>query len=814
MAYASDTHTPFPWHVMINNLGYMLRMVDAKGNPIRGDAKDGNEFGDSYHAERMPFISGTPTPESGPQVVYNPIEQPEGFYAFSGGMGFREQDHKRDRDTDGFYYGRYIDSVGDYIINGPAVNDITPSSHVQSTFGINDMFEAVVNGTRYICTVGDRYVNYRTADTAAGWANNSKDFGAGTNAKRAEVFRGTQSATYAFIALAPKTQDVPNKPAATTNAAGGTIADGTYTFCVSYTFADGSETNVSASNTQVTAGGNTSTITFTSPPAYSTADGVAATGWYAYCSQVGGVTMTRQQAAGSPTNIGTNLTITAPPTNTGIQSNTFNAFWVWDMTSLTGTWTQVNQVAIAFKRYHDQLWMLSQDTSGQYQVSQCLDGGTSPTFSGGFVVADAYNQCTDLEIHDDRLYVRSVQGLLAVSGDQLDVLDLTGGMFKYTNHTPNNCKMGAFGQFLIVPLYRSMFNYQTNGVMAEMGLGVLPRNDSPVDGIPTALVVYANWFVYVWFQNPTTSTGYLMKWGTWKFFSTLFSPIPRRVFVPAWNGALWEQTTQINSMFISEVTGQPALYMGDATGKIHWFVLSAHGPDPTNDPNYKYNTTNAFQLYCAAITHSNPGINKVSLGVELTGENLNVTVSYRLDLTGSFGGSTNLTNAGIFNSDPGERADFTTSVMSRWLDLLCTGTATSATTPCILKTVVVYQALRPVFKSIFILKLRLGSQVVNRNEMVDETRTCNDMKMALEVIQTGGPVLFVDPLGNEFLVLATKLAIDLDFWDPDRDPEFIATVELMQHISVTTAGTHQSLGTATHATLENFTHKQLTGYGG
>jgi hypothetical protein len=109
-------------------------------------------------------------------------------------------------------------------------------------------------------------------------------------------------------ALAP-----PGAPVPTTNAAGGTVADGAYRVTVSYVSATG-ETLASSQGTVTAAGGGTSTITVPSPPA-----SPGATGWYAYVSQPGGNTLTRQQAPGSPTNIGTGLTLTAPPTSGGAQ---------------------------------------------------------------------------------------------------------------------------------------------------------------------------------------------------------------------------------------------------------------------------------------------------------------------------------------------------------------------------------------------------------------------------------------------------------------------------------------------------------------
>ena len=100
----------------------------------------------------------------------------------------------------------------------------------------------------------------------------------------------------------------PHAPLPSTTATGGTVASGVYTVATTYMNAAG-ETIASAAGT-VTTTGTTSTITVPAPSAPP-----GATGWYAYVSQAGGSTLTRQQA--SPSAIGTALTLTAPPTSTG-----------------------------------------------------------------------------------------------------------------------------------------------------------------------------------------------------------------------------------------------------------------------------------------------------------------------------------------------------------------------------------------------------------------------------------------------------------------------------------------------------------------
>jgi hypothetical protein len=103
---------------------------------------------------------------------------------------------------------------------------------------------------------------------------------------------------------------VPVAPVPSTAATGGTVLAGTYGVEVTYVNVQGE--SLPSANGPITTTGTTSTIKIPSPPGAGNA-----WGWYAYVTQVNGVTFTRQQTAGSPTPLGTNLTLTAPPTNTG-----------------------------------------------------------------------------------------------------------------------------------------------------------------------------------------------------------------------------------------------------------------------------------------------------------------------------------------------------------------------------------------------------------------------------------------------------------------------------------------------------------------
>lgn len=160
------------------------------------------------------------------------------------------------------------------------------------------------------------------------------------------------SGVNAGLLLPPSTTALAAPAAPTVNGAttGGTVAVGTYQVIVTYVTAAGETVGSTASPVTTTTA--TSTITITSP-----ATATGATGWYAYVTQAGGAaaTGTRQQVAGTPTAIGTNLVITAPPTSTGAIAPT---------TDTTSTWTRSGQYGFCYisnvsgKAADNDLWKL------------------------------------------------------------------------------------------------------------------------------------------------------------------------------------------------------------------------------------------------------------------------------------------------------------------------------------------------------------------------------------------------------------------------------------------------------------------------
>lgn len=137
---------------------------------------------------------------------------------------------------------------------------------------------------------------------------------------------GNVDITYSAVAL-----PAPSAPTVSAAGSGGTWTAQTAWVKITYVNAQG-ETIASAVSSQAV--GASGTLTINSPAAAGSGAG-AATGWYAYVgvgvSEPADTAKYRQQAAGSPTAIGANLTLTANPTTSGLNppaSNTASALQV------------------------------------------------------------------------------------------------------------------------------------------------------------------------------------------------------------------------------------------------------------------------------------------------------------------------------------------------------------------------------------------------------------------------------------------------------------------------------------------------------
>lgn len=695
---------PAPYHIIIAGQGFMLHeaqdpdVLDENGRPLSSL---------SWVQEQMAYSPGQPTPEAQPYLLEKDFEVPHGVQNFRSGAGFRVESEDADQDIKGYWGGEYIDKMGRYIGNGPAVTAVTPST-TDTTNGGNQFAEFTVGTTRtLLCAMGE-YLLQRTADTASGWGTNAHDMGTSTKITSICPFRGTQTRDYLFIA-------------------------------------------------------------------YQNSSGTAQT------------------------------------------------YVVWDGATATTTFTADtnSNTAVDFIVFNEELWRLYQDSNNFWCVAKCFDGGTGATWSGGFKIADNTNTCKHFLLEDDQLQVRSEQGVINVT-DGLDDQPqmVTGSEYKNQRQALNECRPISFGQWNIFQIASSWFTVdRSTGEIKEIGPATQSDQYTSAQGYVTANASYRQWTVYYAIWNPSNSTAYLWRWGEWEHIRTTFHPTDIREFLPSHFGSLWEQSSRINGMFVSEITGQPRLYFVDASGVISYFILSRAGANRLTDSSCTYNTSNSGVLYSIAHTSKIAHTDKVDLGYVVGTFNgsagvRDVTVSYRLDAVSSYGGSANLENSGVFNTDPGSRNNFVTSVVSKWTDTKFTIRTTTSSTPMCMYGYELYTAIRAVFKWVFTGILRIGSEVTNQQgQPMYRFWRVEDAMNFLQTQASAGVVSITGPDGTTMDVLCTNIGKAKTIYRKDTETvEYLVPVQFMQHRQTTTAGQEQRLATLTEGQLAVYTEGRLAAF--
>jgi hypothetical protein len=485
------------------------------------------------------------------------------------------------------------------------------------------------------------------------------------------------------------------------------------------------------------------------------------------------------------------------------------ALWTWDGTTNTTTWTQdaSGDTATILGQIREEFW---RSPTG-YTISKTTNGGAAATWGAAFTVVDQAIAITSMAGFDNRLIIGTEQGLYAPTAAEDDSEELTPA-FRYQRRSDNAVGMKAWWDSLYVPMGGSLFRYQDDGSFPEIGLGTLNGNTSEVQGKPTALCGYNNWTLFVAFYNAVQDASYLMRWGARQLVQTADGL--QSVFIPGWHGALYKWAgVIIKDLLVTEVTGGPRLYAADDDGKIHYLTLPRYSMEWRADSATSFNTTNPGEVYFPAIHHGVPHEQKANLAIAAVVENLSGTAryidfTYRTSPTDSFGGAANIQDSGRFDTDPGQRKDFTASVSSRMTELKAELVTTTSATPCVLKAIALYQNVRTSFKWVMTAGIVLSDdaramQGYGMGRFFGE----GDQFDALEAVAaTAGPVAVVTPRGESFDALITDFTAVPSGRNGDGPLDWLGTVSMVQHR--TTLGSE----VGTWARMGSFTWSQIGVY--
>jgi hypothetical protein len=436
------------------------------------------------------------------------------------------------------------------------------------------------------------------------------------------------------------------------------------------------------------------------------------------------------------------------------------ALWTWDGTNNTETWTQdaSSDKATVFGAIREELWR----APNNYQISKTTDGGAAATWGAAFTVVDQAVTITSMAGFDNRLIIGTDQGLYAPTAEEDDSEELTPA-FRYQRRATNGVGMKAWWDSLYVPMGGGLFRYGTDGSFPEIGLGTLQDNTSEVQGLPTALCGYNNWTLFVAHYNAVEDASYLLRWGNQHLMETQNGT--ERVFVPGWHGALYKWSgVQIKDMLVTEVPDStPYLYAIDDDGKIHYIILPRYSMEWKADSRCRANTTNAGEVFFPRIYHGAPHEDKANLAIACVTENLSadqvIDVTYRTAPTDSYGGSGNIEDGGRFDTDPGDRKSFTADVSSRMTQLKATLRTNTAATPCLLRSIAIYQNVRSTFKWLFGANISISDRATAMQGF-SNGRTFNATDQRVTLRDATGAQALETPYGEQYEALITGLSIN------------------------------------------------------
>ena len=491
---------------------------------------------------------------------------------------------------------------------------------------------------------------------------------------------------------------------------------------------------------------------------------------------------------------------------------------VWDGATTTTTFTtDFDDNTVGHATYHDYIIRARQATNN-YVIEKNYTAGTNPTFGGITIVSDLFNPITDIVMFNERLMIITERSILAPYVEDMEAgwpVRIDEVVSGFGNQRVANSGAGAVAWFdyLFVPMSNGLFILDKENKLTEIGLGTLQNNTSEVQGVCTAMAGYKNWTMFACFYNAVEDASYLMRWGAWKLVET--DAGTKRVFIPGWHGALYKFAgVQINAMMVSEVSGGPRLWLMDENGVIYWIVLPRYSMNWDSDSACQFNVTNDGIVYFPTIHHGVPHEPKSNLGAAIISENLNgstnyITLAYRTSPADSFS-SAALESTGQFTSSPGERLDFETAINGRMTELRATLTTTNANTPSIIKAVALYQAVRPNFKWIYKMNLKISDGPTDHFNHTARTATAQDLVATLQTVASSiNPVTLINPYGESNSVLVTDIELGLKKKVPGGQHEYSVMLEMIQHQGLATAGSYQRLEGYTYGDLEVYTYAGL-----
>ena len=382
---------------------------------------------------------------------------------------------------------------------------------------------------------------------------------------------------------------------------------------------------------------------------------------------------------------------------------------------------------------------------------------------------------TDLEAYGFQVLIAKQDGVYITNraGFAPNLLD---ELRNYVN-AANGRSIQKYSSNMYIPHLRGLFRYDGNNIQ-PIGLERLSShshtNLGPISGVYRSLTSDGTWlYVSMWNGTDTYILRYREQSQSGKLLGIWHS-------MAIWSG------NEVTGSYVSGLTTSPSIWLSSTTNElVSRFLLPTTGRSAIQDSTYTYAASGT--IYLGRYYMGSDTTNKVFTEIVVEGDNLassneTLTIGYRTSSSLPWV-STGFTDLAAISSSPTTQSIDTSGSFLELRVALARG-ATTTETP-ILRRIL----LRAIQRTTYVryitckVKVEMNSQEFGRSVFPSTSRdTPQTTYGRLRALEAGTSKLtLMDPFGvSRDVYLAGPIEIETIEVAPDMEPEFVATIHLVQ----------------------------------
>lgn len=234
---------------------------------------------------------------------------------------------------------------------------------------------------------------------------------------------------------------------------------------------------------------------------------------------------------------------------------------------------------------NENLWV----SDGSTMRKVTADPTVLANYTAVIQVGNTTETITNLVLANNVMYAFRPDGIFGLNADGTS-RDLYPGLH-FNRDTRAGVGAAVLGGVIYANVSKSLISIEgASGALDSVGPDRLVENTSEVQGEVMCSTFHRNWGLYSLLYNSANGNTYLCKYGSW--LNPDESNRANWQFAQVWHLGLRKVTgRQATACYVTEITGQPRLYIGYADGTIDYAILPKNTPNPLSDTAYRYVAT-------------------------------------------------------------------------------------------------------------------------------------------------------------------------------------------------------------------------------